>query len=151
MGLPPRIELITAALDLQLVRLLREAIRTADTASGKTHPIPFIGPAPAPPIRQPDGLVPTPRFEPRPVHHPAPRFEPRPVIPPRPCELPPPLCPPVDGERPRITPSPIEPVWKTLPPVEPDAINNVVASEVKLIWRRPDLIHSKGAILDVFI
>ena len=152
MGPTSRADLVVAGLDLQLVRLLRDAIRTADAASGKTSPIAFIGPAPTPPPPQGDGLLsPSPRFEPRPVIHPTPRFEPRPVIHPTPREGPAPLLPPVDGERPRITPSPIEPVWKKLPPVQPDPINNELASKVKVIWRRPDLLSSKGSVLDVFI
>lgn len=141
MGIETGINLITAALDLQLVRLLRAA--TADDAEmlarvqRKHDPVPEILPR--------KRIEPTPRFEPRPVVHPTPRFEPRPVITPSPAES----APTPDSvrgashsQKSHLPP----PCWKALPseiPSEP-------AQTVKLIVHRPDII-SKGSLIDLFI
>jgi hypothetical protein len=137
--------LIVAALDLNLVRLLRGAM--APNPHGK--PVAFIGPAPtsARLLTRPR-IEPTPRFEPRPVVHPTPRFEPRPVIHPRPrVEPTPAICePPHDPEMPVRSKSPIEPPWRVLPwetPPQP-------TPKVKLAIYRPDVV-SKGSLIDFFI
>lgn len=137
--------LIVAALDLNLVRLVRGAM--APNPNGT--PVAFIGPAPTNPrFEQRPVVHPTPRFEPRPVVHPTPRFEPRPVIHPRPRVEPlPAVCePPHEPEMPVRSKSPLEPPWKLLPwetPPQP-------APKVKLAIYRPDVV-SKGSLIDFFI
>jgi hypothetical protein len=132
---------IVAALDLKLVRLLREAMRGADAAAGKGP----LGTARRVLARR---VEPEPRIEPRHVIRPEPRFEPRPVVHPEPKlpAAPAPTAPPLEPEKPCKTESPIRPPWKVLPwqtPVQP-------APKVKLIIRRPDIV-SKGSLLDFFI
>jgi hypothetical protein len=126
--------LIVAALDLNLVRLVRGAM--APNPCGK--PVAFIGPAPNCfrflPRRR---IHPTPRFEPRPVIHPTPRLEPTPAT----CE------PPHEPEMPVRSKSPIEPPWKVLPWEQPPA---QPAPKVKLAIYRPDVV-SKGSLIDFFI
>jgi hypothetical protein len=136
--------LIVAALDLQLVRLVRGAM--AGGAGGA--PVSGLGPAPNPALLHARRRVePEPRFEPRPVIHPTPRFEPRPVIhaAPRvelqPCE------PPHEPEVPVRAKSPIEPPWKVLPWEHPP---EQPAPRVKLAIYRPDVV-SKGSLIDFFI
>jgi hypothetical protein len=142
-SLPSNVSLIVASLDLQLVRLLRSAIRTADRSSQRGC---ACGPADCYEPRQ--VIHPTPRYEPRPVIHPTPRYEPRCV------ERPLKACPDLDLSSapcapPQVThiaKSPIQPPWKTLPwenPAPP-------AKVVKIIVRRPDNF-SKGSIIDCFI
>jgi hypothetical protein len=142
--------LITATLDLQLVRLLRQAMRTADIASGKCQPVVALGPAPNCAVAHDHFAVdPTPRFEPRPVIHPTPRFEPRPRI--HPCEAPRPKPLPVEVvaipvEQPHAARSPIEPPWKVLPWQNPPP----PAPSLKVLIHPVD-VASKGSILDVFV
>src|SRR5207245_5937134 len=85
-GISASVNLVTATLDLQLVRMLRQAIRSADQSSGAAsrhispeqviEPRPRIHPEPLIEPRQ--HIHPTPRFEPRPLLHPtqAPTFDP---------------------------------------------------------------------------
>jgi hypothetical protein len=139
--------LAVAALDLKLVRLLREAIRAADLAGGKTGPLGTVL-APQPDLLPRPVIHPTPRFEPRPVIHPTPRFEPRPVIHPQPRIEDTPAPAPADC--PHQCPSPAAatlpppwrvPVWKTeLPP----------AIKVKVHLHRTD-VHNKGSLIDLFL
>ena len=141
--------LIVAALDLQLVRLLRGAIRTADLSShhgdrGVFGPAAVIEPRPR---HHPDPLIepririrPTPRFEPRPVLHPTPRLEASRND--AACAAPPPPeCPP-----PGSPSLPLQPPWKVLPwervPSPPPI--------VKINFVRPD-IHDKGSLIDLFM
>ena len=142
MGLDSHIELVLAALDLKLVTLLRDAIRTTEIAGAKengpltpqvdildrehVHPTPYYEPRPH--------IHPTPKYEARPVIHPQPRVEPAPVIPcpPEPCP-----CPPK---------SPFVPPWKVLPwenPPQP-------ALKVKVIKLKPDIVRT-GSLLDCFL
>lgn len=131
--------LITALLDLQLVRMLRNA-------SGGAKPIVPIGPAPNPePRRQ---IHPTPAIEPRPSIEPAPRIEPRLVHQPYRIEpkLAPPPAPPAEPEVPRTAKSPLEPPWKCLPwkcPPPPPPI-------LKVVFKPPD-VHPKGTVFDAFV
>ena len=138
------VSLIVAALDLNLVRLVRGAM--ADNPNGS--PVSGLGPAPNNDRFEPRRRVePEPRFEPRPVVHPAPRFLPRPVIHPAPRVEPRPCEPPHEPEMPVRTRSPIEPPWKVLPwdqPPEPPE------PRVKLAIYRPDVV-SKGSLIDFFI
>jgi len=152
-ALPPSVQLLTAALDLKLVTLLRGAMRSADIASGRMEPVSQLGPAPTPP--PPAGLHPEPVIEPRLHFHPTPRFEPRPVIHlaarveqpapinlPTPVEVDPPACGCDTGGK---TPS-LLPPWSIMPwqnPVMP-------RPKVKVVQYRPDII-SKGSLLDFFV
>ena len=141
MGLEAAASLIVATLDLEVVRLIRGAIRAADIASGKgggLTPTPIIEPRvrihPEPEILPRRRIHPTPHYEPRPVYHPTPRLElkPEPAL----CEPP---CPP-------RCPSPIQPPWKQLvwqTPIPPRAT-------LKVVQYKTDIPH-KGSLLDVFI
>ena len=142
------VSLVVAALDLQLVRLLRGAICTADLSSrpggagGAFGPAAVIEPRPR---HHPDPLI-----EPRPRIHPTPRFEPRPVIHPTPRleallndaarSAPPSPCPPCPHT------SPLQPPWKVLPWDQPPARPALIKVNVL----RPD-IHHKGSLLDLFM
>ena len=137
--------LIIATLDLQLVKLLRGAIRTADLSGSRA-----------------DGrsLSPADTYSPRRVIHPEPRYEARPVIHPTPRyamvpvermqrtnpDLIPPMAATCAPEPSHLTPSPIQPPWKTLPWENPPPAARVV----KVFIHRPD-IASKGSIIDCFI
>jgi hypothetical protein len=141
-GVETNVSLIVATLDLQLVRLLRGAIRAADRSAAPNAAL-----SPAARFEPRPVIHPTPHFEPRRVHHPEPRFEPRPVERPKAT----PDCIPLNSapccpEKPRLAKSPIEPPWKTLPWENPPP----PAQVVKLVIRRPDN-SSKGSIIDCFI
>lgn len=143
-SLQTNVSLIVATLDLQLVRLLRGAIRAADAASG--HGGQYHG-SPAATFEPRRIIHPEPRYERRPVIHPTPRFAPRPVerihktgLDPVPtCTV---TCAPAPSH---IGKSPIEPPWKKLPwenPAPPAQI-------IKVFVRRPDNA-CKGTIIDCF-
>jgi hypothetical protein len=149
--------LLVAALDLDLVQLLRSAMRAADIASGRTEPISALGPAPTPP---PDRFDREPVFQPRRVYHPEPRFAPREVIgidspkelaaSPAKTEL---KAQPVEAEtsccsvtiKPEME-SPLAPPWRQ--PVWANPIPP--ALKVKIVKIRPDIIN-KGSLIDFFI
>jgi hypothetical protein len=141
--MPANISLITASLDLQLVRLLRDAMGTTAARAGlygsKVGPTPEIEPR----LRH----EPEPVIEPRRVHHPDPHFAPRPVVHPEPVYQNPPTIGPVEPEKPCRVKTPFPPVWKTLPPVENPA---QTAPKVKVVIQRPDIVH-KGSLIDFFI
>lgn len=127
-------ELIVAAMDLKLVRLLRQAMHPScscgRSARGNTAP----------------AHQPQPRIEPRRVIHPQARIEPRPVIhvPSRVIEQP--SATPTEPEQPSRLRSPIQPPWKILPwqtPIPP-------RPKIKVVLHRPDII-SKGSLIDFFI
>jgi hypothetical protein len=141
------ISLLVAALDLKLVRSIRDAIRTADIHSGRTGPRGTFPPLEPSPRKQ---VEPEPRFEPRVVYHPTPRFEPRPVVHCRPIAVEPcdrqTLAPLEPEPQPCRTKCPLpapwqESVWKTPIPA---------ASEVKVHLHRTDVVH-KGSLIDLFI
>lgn len=141
MGLDNQVNLLVAALDLNLVRLVRGAMN-----GGSPSAIGMVRPQP----RFESRLVaePTPRFEPRHVVHPTPRFEPRPVI--HPASRVEPQAPaPVDpgayvSNRPSV--GPLDPPWKSLPCVTPSAPPPIV----KLALYQVD-IQNKGSLLDLFM
>lgn len=154
MSLDSRVSLVVASLDLQLTRLLRQAIRSADIASGRGQPVTALGPAPtAPPVIRGGATTQlNAEIEPRPRITPSPRFEPRPVIGVCACEsrdvnpsLPAPEVPPLDPEEPRLVRSPLEPPWKQLPWEIPAP----VAPKVKVIVKPPDL-QKTGTVFDLF-
>jgi hypothetical protein len=142
-ALESNIAAVVAALDLKLVRLLRDAINQTDPSKFGISPAPRIEPRK---VHRPD-----PRIEPRKVIHPTPRFEPRPVIRPTPRAepTPPQYVPPCESETPCRANNPIEPPWKTLPwaqalPVTPPA----PPARVKVMRVRPD-IACRGRMIDV--
>ena len=142
MSLETNVSLIVATLDLQLVKLLRGAIRAADTASAREN----HGSSAA--IFEPRRVIhPEPRYEPRQVIHPTPRFDARPIE--RLHKTSPDLIPSCSvtcaPEPSHITRSPIEPPWKKLPwenPAPP-------AQVIKVFTHRPDN-SCKGTIIDCF-
>ena len=137
-----RVNLIVATLNLKMVRLIRDAIRTADAAAV----LPGERVLSRELARRID--VPERRFLPRPVIHPTPYFAPRPVIHLRPrVEEQPPVCPPREPLKclPK-KPAALQPPWAVVPwekPIQP-------APKVKINIRRTDVI-SKGSLLDFFI
>ncbi|HEY8668594.1 MAG TPA: hypothetical protein VIL86_18250 [Tepidisphaeraceae bacterium] len=148
MSLEARVNLITATLDLQLVRLLRGAIRTADIASGVRRDI-----APQPTIEPRQHFHPEPIIEPRRHIHPQPKLDPRSILRALPA-CPPPSCQPcpIPSEP---APDPVtrckhpnailppwkQPIWNT--PIPPRPI-------VKLLIHRTDIIN-KGSLIDLFL
>lgn len=140
------VNLLVAALDLSVVRSIRDAIRTADlSAGGRPGPLGTIQKAVTIAPRQ--VIHPEPRIEPRKVIHAEPRIEPRRVIHPTPrYEVLPPIQ--VCAEQTEHVPnlgSPLpppwkQPIWETPLPVKP---------VIKLVVHRPD-IHNKGSLIDVF-
>jgi hypothetical protein len=148
-ALDARIELLVAALDLKLVRLLRDAIRTTAAAAGRGESVSGLGPAPNNLLAR-RRIEPEPVIEPRKRIHPAPRFEPRTVIhlTPRVVDPPPAVCPPVEPEKCRIGKSLLAPPWKVPPWQHPVPVNPAIV--VKVIKRKPDIV-SKGSLIDCFI
>ena len=150
MSIDARVDLLVAALDLKVVRLVRDAIRTTElSAGGVPGPLGTI----VSPLRlearrriEPELLI-----EPRVVYHPTPYIEPRPVIHPTPTYAPAPVCqppcePPTQPEDPCRPHSPIQPPWRVLPwkiPSQPPP-------KVKVVVIRPDIV-SKGSLIDFFI
>lgn len=145
------IDAIVATLDLQLVRLLRDAMRVADVSSAKDNCCgPLRNDFRCDRFEQRPVIHPEPRYERRQVIHPEPRYEPRPVIHPTPrieeqnnCCPPPPCCEPDPCEK---TKSPLLPPWKTLP----CDIKVPAPVQIKIVVQRPD-IHHKGSLIDLFI
>jgi hypothetical protein len=147
-GLESSVNLVVAALDLNLVRLLRRAMNGGHAPCG-----PLDGAC------RPAGFEPRRRHEPEPVIEPrkrvepAPYFEPRRRIHPRPeLAVPPPqLAPAAPAEAATRPSSPIEPPWKVLPwergadfpPPRP-------VRKIKVFVTRPDS-YCKGSVLDLFI
>jgi hypothetical protein len=133
-----------ASLDLELVRLVRGAIRTADISSGKGCNNGIL--CPEPDILPRRHLTPEPEYLPRRHIHPTPRYEPRPVIHPTPRveSEPPPAC---------IPPCPPPSEHKCLPPPWKLAVWNVPIPPpaiLKVVQYKTDIPH-KGSLLDVFI
>ena len=137
--------LLAASLDLQLVRLVRDAMATPD---GVGQPASGLGPAPAT-IERRFRVAPEPEVLPRQRIEPEPRIEPREVI--RPADR----FEPSESE---LVPVPvecyvpckkavIEPPWKVLPweesPPPPPP-------KIKVVLPRPDMVH-KGSLIDFFI
>jgi hypothetical protein len=140
-GISPSVDLITATLDLQLVRMLRQAIRTADQSAGgpcqRSSPQPIIEPRPH--------VHPQPLIEPRSHIHPRPQFESRPKINPASEAISQTSDSTSKKERVRL-PALFQPPWRVLP------WENLAppAPKLKLIIRPPDLAR-RGSVFDVFI
>jgi hypothetical protein len=137
---PAQVQLLAATLDLQLVRLLRDAIRTADIGAAHTRALDGVG------CNEPGVLHPADRFEPRDVIHPTPRFEPRPVLHPTPrTEVSPPHVP-TEMEAVKVENRTLPPVWKT--PVWKCEVAPEVL--IKRIVLKPD-VHRRGTLIDLFL
>ena len=139
-----------AALDLELVRLVRAAMATGrgGAGGGMIHPAPVIEPR--------RRVEPEPQIEPRPHVRPEPVFEPRMKL--RAgagglecCGGRVPAAPTEPVEKSSHSPSPIQPPWKVLPWMDlRDATPPRPVRKIKVIEARPD-IHCKGAVIDLFI
>ena len=152
MGLDSSVGLIVATLDLQLVKLLRAAMRPGAGGlageAGLIHPRPVIEPR--------RRIEPEPAFEPRPRVRPEPVFEPREKLafgPVRPecCERCAPVTPTEPVEKSPHSSSSIEPPWKVLPWEDRPLPGPVrVVPKIKVIRNPPD-IDCKGSVIDLFI
>jgi hypothetical protein len=149
-GLESSVNLIVATLDLQLVRLVRDAMRGADKAAGGAmgliHPAPVVEPRHR---HQPDPVI-----EPRLHHRPAPVIEPPlkmrsedAVWSYTQCVSP---MEPASAENVSRSTSPIEPPWKVLPWEDRSLPAPRVVRRIKVVVGRPD-IQSKGNVIDLFI
>ena len=147
-GLDSHVSLVVAALDLELVRLVRAAMRGDCRCDGKViHPEPRIEPR--------KRIEPEPRIEPRK------RIEPTPVFEPRKkhrqdevgscCAACVSAAPVESVEKVPHPPCPVEPPWKVLPWDERVRSAPVRAvRRIKVLRVRPD-IQSKGSVIDLFI
>jgi hypothetical protein len=142
------VSLVVAALDLELVRLVRAAMRTDGAGSGRViHPEPVVEPR--------KRVEPEPEIEPRKRFHPEPAFEPRKKHRPEDvgscCAACVSAAPVESAEKVSHSPSPVEPPWKVLPwderlrsmPPRP-------VRRIKVVQVRPD-IQCKGSVIDLFI
>ena len=138
--------LIVATMDLSVVQLLRQAIRTADLSSAINQQ--SAAPASSLRVEPRRRIHPEPVIEPRTHVHPSPTYEPRPVIrrharvglEGRVCgtEVPQ-ACPMKLG-------NPIQPPWRILPWENPVQTRQTV--KIHLI--HTDVIN-KGTLLDLFV
>ena len=143
-GLESNIALVVASLDLKLVQLLRDAIRTTDLAGARAGSGNL---APTPEFLPRRHFTPEPFIENRRHIHPQTLYEARPVIHPqaRVVEPPPPICPPAEPIA-HQSKSPFVPPWKVMPwqnPPQP-------ALKIKVIKLRPDIVR-KGSLIDCFL
>lgn len=147
MRLESTVNLLVATLDLNLVRLVRGAMRAADAnaAPGGDQLI-VPGPTVAPRRR----FHPDPVIEPRRHLHPGPVFEPRPAH--QREQVGAQQCPaePVAPAVAKPSASPIQPPWKVLPWENPPAELPRPVHKVKLVVGPPDM-SSKGNVIDLFI
>jgi hypothetical protein len=140
------VSLITAALDLSVVRLIRGAVSA--NLVGKPGPLgTVVRPVACRRIATRFVHHPDPRIEPRRTISPTPNIEPRQTIHPRPSVAPVEVSPVVVApsdlptHEPSVLPPPwLLPLWQT--PLPPTPI-------VKLSLHRPDTRH-KGTLLDRF-
>ena len=151
MRLESNVNLLVAALDLKLVRLVRRAMNAGDAdghgAGSAAHPAPVIEPR--------KRIHPEPHIEPRPRIHPEPAFEPRPIHRPDAIGAPPctPCCPPATPAEPaagKSSSSRIEPPWKVLPWERDPAAQPRPIQKVKVVIGPPDMV-GKGNVIDLFI
>lgn len=144
MRVESNIAAVVAALDLKLVRLIRDAMADGPGPGGIAgvhQPDPTIEPrhsvTPEPDIAPRRTVHPEPRFEPRAVIHPDPEVEPVPPLYAGPCE----------SERAGRANSPVEPPWAVLPWEQPLPVTAPPPSRVKAARVRPDI--AKGRLIDV--
>ncbi len=130
-------------MELSVVQLIRQAIRTADLSSAAAGG--QVGSAVIEPRRH---LQPEPQIEPRQHFHPTPVYERRPVIHPQPRVEQLALASPPEIPTPHITrpENPIQPPWKVLPWENPSQSRQTI----KIVVHRTDVTH-KGMMLDLFV
>ncbi|HRK30731.1 MAG TPA: hypothetical protein PLD59_06600 [Tepidisphaeraceae bacterium] len=141
-ALPSNISLLVAAIDLQVVRLIRGAMADGGPSAGcGDGDCARIGPrrsvTPEPEIHPRFAITPEPEIEPRIVVHPDPAIERTPTL----------YAGPTEPEHRRDLPNPIQPPWAVLPweqPLPPPPATEVV----KLIRYRPDRFR-RGVLVDV--
>jgi hypothetical protein len=140
--------LVTSVLDLNLVRSLRAAIRSADLASGKRFPVAAIGPSPS--VISPslgfrsDASVSAGNIASAKSIEPDAHFLPKRVIKPEDRVIDP-LLIPIHPEQPDRVDHPLQPPWKVLPWEQ----KNVVEVVIKRPLLRVDKAH-KGTLIDLF-
>jgi len=138
------VNLLVATLDLNLVRLVRGAMRAADARGDRLV-------VPAPTVEPRRRFHPEPLVEPRPHVRPEPFFEPRPVH--RADDTRSIECPvPVEVSRTdaKSSTSPIQPPWKILPWEQPPAQRPRPIHKVKIVIGPADGC-GKGNVIDLFI
>lgn len=153
MGLESNISLLVATFDLAIVKSIRDAIRTADLASGKQFPITAIGPSPNPLIgcgirkdcyEDRKHFLAEPVYERRLHVHPTPVYEPREVIRPAPrVEV---DCPPAPPECKPMKLGGLEAPWHSTPWKNPTP----APEKIKVVVRVNDKVQ-RGQIIDLFI
>ena len=149
MGLDTQANLVVAAMQLGVVRSLRDAIRTADLSSGRMKAATDLGPAPSPEPRA--HLTPEPIVEPRRRLHPEAITEPRRTYSAsaqidRRSNVETSTCEPSSEPTRTTHKSPIQPPWAILPWQTPTPPRPVI----KVIVHKVDVAH-KGSLLDMFI
>jgi hypothetical protein len=145
-GIESSVGLVVAAMDLEVVRLLRAAMGPRCGCGG---PLDLIHPGPRFEPRK--RVEPEPKIEPRRHIHPAPRFEPRMKL--RGGELKAACAQvaPAEPEEPAArSTSPVEPPWKVRPweqnpPPPPRPVR-----KIKVFLTRSDS-YCKGSVIDLFI
>jgi hypothetical protein len=142
-SLPIHVNLITAAMDLKLIRLLRGAMQPKLPHAPGAHGVP--GPAPTLPGRPTHqaspALLPPTVVQPPPLLRPPPIIFFRPIFKEIPLEC---ATPPHAG--PTSHTMPLQPPWKSLPwksPLPPPPL-------IKVVQHRPDII-SKGSLIDFYM
>lgn len=141
MRVESNISAVVAALDLRLVRLIRDAI--ADDPPSLHDPRRYA-------IEPRLTVEPEPEFLPRPTITPDPAFEPRwhvtpePEIGPRPVQS----AAPVESEQPCRANNPIEPPWARVPWNEPIPVSPPSPPRVKPPPGRPDTVFV-GRLVDL--
>lgn len=148
MGLESSVNLIVATLDLQLVRLVRGAMRGADEAAAGMKLI-----EPAPVVEPRRRITPEPAIEPRLRHRPDAVIEPPEKIRSQDrvwayTQCVSPL--PSPAEQVSRSTSPVEPPWKVLPWEDSPPPAPRIVRRIKVVMARPD-IQSKGSVIDLFI
>ena len=142
-ALDSTVSLLVASLDLKLVQLIRDAIRTTDLSGGAGR----NGIIAEPEFLPRRHLEPTPEIEPRRHYHPEPVYVTRPVIHPQArVEPAPPIIYPEVQSHARKSTYPFTPAWKMMPwenPPQP-------LLKVKLIKSKPDT-ERKGSLIDCFM
>jgi len=140
-ALPANLSLLVAAIDLQVVRLIRGAIADDGPMSvrgvDRADISPRVSITPEPDIEPRRTITPEPFIEGRPVYHPDPAIEPLPTL----------YAGPAQPEHACRHANPIEPPWKVLPweqPLPPAERQQVV----KVLRYRPDRLR-RGVMVDV--
>jgi hypothetical protein len=141
-ALPSNIALLVAALDLQLVRLVRGAMADGAPAESGIRAVdraeisPRFSIEPEPDIQPRRSISPEPEIEPRLVMHPDPAIERTPTL----------YAGPTEPEHHRDDRNPIQAPWEVLPWEQPLPVVNEVHI-VKVLRYRPDRFR-RGVLID---